>query len=136
MSVYLDKNTGRFFVQFEFRGITYKKRLPDGSTKDEANQLEINWKHDLFLEEQGLLKANDSDLWEVFVDKVYLEHVAANHSPASLDKAIKICKASMPFLRGKMLRKIKPADIEQFKAARMQAKRIPFFIVVSFFPVR
>jgi integrase len=120
MSVYLDRKTGRFFVQFEFRGIPYKKRMPDGSTKDEANQLEIGWKHDLFLEEQGLLKADNSELWEVFVDKVYLEHVAANHSPASLDKAINICKASMPFLRGKTLRKIKPADIEQFKAARMQ----------------
>lgn len=118
MSIYSSKN-GKLFIQFDFRGVTYKKHLPATISRDEAKQLEVKWRHDLFLEENGMLTHEDNAFWEQFVDCVYLEYVANNQSQASLDKAITICKASMPFFRGMKLRQIKPSDVERFKVARM-----------------
>src|SRR5262245_49346253 len=99
MSIYTNKS-GRQFIQFDFRGVTYKKHLPPTITRDEAKQIELRWRHDLYLEEQGILTPDANTLWEQFVDCVYLEHVESNQSKESLDKAITICKASMPFFKG------------------------------------
>ena len=118
MSVYTDRKTGRLFIQFTFRGETVKRRLPEGATKAQAAKLETKLKNDLFFDNQGTSE-RPSVLWEVFVDRVYLEFVAANHSHDSLEKAIVICRASMPFLKGKTIDSIKPADLEAFKTARM-----------------
>jgi integrase len=120
MSVYTDRRTGHLFIQFNFRCQTYKKFLPGSATRDEAKQIETKWRHDLFLEEQGMLVIEENETWERFVDCVYLEHVAANQSEASLEKAIAICKASMKHFKGMRIRDIKPSDIERFKAERMQ----------------
>lgn len=119
MSIYEDKKTGRLFVQFMFRGETYKRRLPSGSTRSEAKAVEAKMKHELFFASTSVRHERAQMLWETFVDKVYLEHVAANQSQISLEKAILICRLSMPYFRGKMIGDIKPSDVEQFKAARM-----------------
>lgn len=119
MSIYTDKRSGSLFIQFNFRNVTYKKFLPETVTRDEAKQIELKWRHDLFLDEQGMLTTESNDTWEKFVDRVYLEYVSANQSPASLDKAITICKASMKHFKGMRLRQIKPSDIERFKTERM-----------------
>jgi len=74
----------------------------------------------LFFDNSGTATAQAAVLWETFVDRVYLEHVAANQAASSLETAITICKASMPFLKGKAISEIKPADIERFKVSRMQ----------------
>lgn len=121
MSVLTDKKTKRLFIQFEFEGETYKKRLPAGSTVKEGEKLEIKWKHDLFFA-ANLPEEKEAVLWERFVEDVYLPHVKANNTEASLDKAIVICRAAMPFLGGKPIRDIKPSDVEQFKALRMQTQ--------------
>lgn len=119
MSVYLNRRSGRLFIQFNFRNVTYKKFLPESVTRDEAKQIEIKWRHDLFLEEQGMLTIESNDTWERFVDCVYLEYVANNQSSESLEKAITICKASMKHFKGMRIRQIKPSDVERFKTERM-----------------
>lgn len=119
MSVYTDKKTGRLFVQFMFQGETYKRRLPEGSTKVDAEKLETKLKHDLFFNNTSTPAEGPKVLWETFVDKVYLEYVAANHCQMSLDRAIAICRDSMRFFRGRPVDSIKPADVERFKASRM-----------------
>lgn len=118
MSVYTDKKTGRLFVQFMFRGETYKRRLPDGASKAEAAQLETKLKHDLFFNNAGTAANEPKVLWETFVDKTYLEYVAMN-SPGDLDRAIAICRESMRFFRGKSIDAIKPADVERLKGHLM-----------------
>lgn len=118
MSVLTDHKTGRLFVQFVFKGETKKKRLPAGTTKQEAKQFEVDWKHRLFYDRKEVSK--DDMLWEEFIDRIYLEDVAANHPPAALEKALVICKASMPFFKGMTIRSIKPADAERLKVRRMQ----------------
>lgn len=121
MSVYSDPKTDRLFIQFQCQGTPYKKRLPAGTTKQQAVQLEIKLKNQLFFDNQGFNKQDASDeLWEDFLCEVYLPHVEANQCDGSLAKAITICKASMPFLKGKTLREIKTADLERFKTLRMQ----------------
>jgi len=117
MAMYFDKKTKRHFIQFNYRGKTIKRRLPEGTTKEDADKLEVKIKHELFFESNGIT-ARQETLWESFVDRVYLEHVAANN-PANLERAIHVCKISMPFLKGMSLRQIKPADIERFKASRL-----------------
>lgn len=121
MSILTDKKTGRLFVQFQLHGTSHKKRLPTGTTKQQAIQLEVKLKNQLFFDNEGLNpKPKPQELWEVFVDNVYLEHVEANQCPGSLEKAITICKASMPFFKGMTLREIRTADVERFKTLRMQ----------------
>jgi integrase len=118
MSVYTDKKSGRLYIQFDFKGTTRKKRLPEGSTEEQAEKLELEWRHELFF---GPSVSENDILWEVFVDTVFLEHVEAN-SPASLERAILLCKESMKFFKGMTLRTIRPADVEKFKTARMKMK--------------
>lgn len=117
MPMYFCKRTNRHFIQFNYKGKTIKRRLPHGTTKEDADKLEVKIKHELFFESNGITERHET-LWETFVDRVYLEYVAANN-PASLEKAIVICKASLPFLKGMSLRAIKPAHLEKFKASRL-----------------
>ena len=83
MAMYFDKKTKRHFIQFNYRGKTIKRRLPEGTTKEDADKLEVKIKHELFFESNGIT-ARQETLWESFVDRVYLEHVAANN-PANLE---------------------------------------------------
>lgn len=117
MPTYKCKQTGRLFVQFNYQGHTYKRRLPDTATKDDARRLETKLKSQLFFDSNGLDGKPDM-LWENFVQDVYLEYVETNHPKEALDRAIVVVRNSLPFLRGKTVRRIKPADLERFKSVR------------------
>lgn len=117
MPVYVNKRTGRLFVQFDYNRQTFKQTLPEGATRAEAKKCEIKMRADVFL------RANDMAppeviTFEQFVKDVYLPHVKKN-TPASFYKADMICVAALPFFRGRDLRSIKAADIEAFKSWRM-----------------
>jgi integrase len=116
MPVYADTKTGRFFVKFTYKGQTVKRRLPEGTTKSEADKYEIKLKSELFFEAVGVAPRSDAR-FEVFAYQVFLPHVDHN-AKASFDKAVYVIKASLHFFKGKTLRSIKPADIELFKASR------------------
>lgn len=117
MPIYTDKKTKRLFIQFEFEGVSYKKRLPEGMTKRKAEQVETKWKHQLFFESSGIVSAKDI-LFEDFLIEYFLPFAEQNHSKVTFDKEVHICKVAMPFFRGKKMRQIKAADIEKFKNVR------------------
>jgi integrase len=121
MPVYTDKRNGRFFIQFRLHGETYKERLPVGTTKKQAEALEIKVKSQMLFEQHGIDVERKDFTFERFVQDYYLPHVEAN-TPASLEKALIICKAALAFLKGRQMRSIKPFDIERFKASRMTLK--------------
>lgn len=52
--IYTDKKTKRLYIQFDFLGQTYKKRLPEKTTKSEAARLETKHKNKLFFETNGV----------------------------------------------------------------------------------
>ena len=113
MPIYTDKVTGRFFVQFRHRGQLYKRRMPEGSTKEDAKLFEIELKHTLHKGSDNIADQKDM-LWESFLDTVYLEHIAATKPNEALKRAIIVLRDTMPYMKGKMLRQIKAIDVERF----------------------
>lgn len=118
MAVYQDRRNGRFFIQFCLHGETYKERLPKSTTRKEAERLEIKTKSRILFEQHDIYESRKDQTFERFIQDVYLPYVESSHSAASFERAIAICKAALPFLKGKSLRSVKPADIERFKQAR------------------
>lgn len=119
MPVYTCKDTGRLYVQFKYKGQPYKRRLPATATKDDGRRLETKLKNQLFFEASGL-EGKPEMLWEDFVQDYYLDYVEKNQPKASFDRAVVVIRNSMPFLRGKNVRQVKPVDLERFKAVRMR----------------
>jgi integrase len=122
MPVYLDSKTKRLFIKFTYKGDTVKRRLPEGMSRTDAAKLETKLKHEAFFDSHGLTDKAEVPVWERFVEDVYLEHVAANNSEGSLDKAIVICKAATKHFRGMAINQIKPADVERFKVERQNTQ--------------
>lgn len=119
MPVYTDKRNGRLFVQFDYKKQTFKQTLPPGATRKDAHKLETKMRSDVFFQAMGMAP-RDEVVFDDFVQETYLPHVQANLSPAGYIKAEYVLIAAKPFLKGKLLRSIKPADIEKFKIYRMQ----------------
>ena len=60
---------------------------------------------------------SDKDiLFEDFLIEYFLPFAEQNHSKATFNGEVGICKAAMPFFKGKNLRQIKAADVEKFKS--------------------
>jgi integrase len=117
MPIYTDKKTKRLFIKFDFDGNTYKRRLPEKTTKKQAEKVETKWKHQLFFEKNGVV--NDKDiLFEDFLIEYYLPFAEQNHSKVTFDNEVRICKSALPYFSGKHLRQIKAADVEKFKQCR------------------
>src|SRR5690606_38814046 len=89
MAVLTDKKTKRLYIQFDLHGRTYKKRLPAGTSKQDADHLELKWKHDLFFDGQ---MPRRSPSFKEFAEDVYLPYVEANQTPESLKNAIYILR--------------------------------------------
>jgi integrase len=124
MPVYLDKKTNRLFIQFQYKGESYKQRFPAKTKRSHAEAIELKWKNDLMFEERGIPTARTAVTFERFIKEYYGPHIDAHYSKDSLEKAIHICKVALPFFRGKQLRAIKPADIERFKVWRVNLPTI------------
>lgn len=118
MAVYQDKRNGRFFIQFRLHGETYKERLPKGTTRKDAERLDIKTKSQMLFEQHGVFESKREPTFERFIQDVYLPEVEASHSKDSFERSIAVCRAALPFLKGKTLRAVKPADIERFKQSR------------------
>lgn len=119
MPVYLNKQTGKFFIQFQLHGDQYKEHLPRGLTRKQAEKIEIKVKAQMLFEQHGVTERK-SITFERFVQDVYLPTIEKNVT--QFDKAIYVCKAAGPFLKGKQMRGIKPFDIERFKQSRMEKR--------------
>lgn len=121
MPIYTDKKTNRLFIQFEFEGAYYKRRLPEGITKKEAGKIETKWKHQLFFEKSGIISQRDI-LFEDFLVEYYLPFAEQNHSKVTFDREVHISKSALQFFRGKKMRQVKAADVERFKDFRTNLK--------------
>jgi integrase len=119
MPVYLDKKRNQFFIQFDYKGQTYKRRLPKGTTKKEAKDFETKLKNDLLYESFGIEKKKDI-LYEDFLADIFFPFAERHYSIEGYKNVIVIARASLPFLKGQSLRKITAADIEAFKIARQK----------------
>lgn len=120
MGVYEDKNRpGRFYIEFRYKGETYKERLPAGTTKSDALKLEIKIKNDMMFRSHGVEAKSSEMTFERFLVEHFAPHIEAHHSSESFERAINVCKAALKFLKGRTLRSIKPADIERFKISRI-----------------
>lgn len=124
MPVYLDKKTKRLFIQFKLNGQPYKERLPDGVTRKQAETIEVRVKSQMLFEQHGIETHSKNEKFERFVQDVYLPALDGQQSKDSFEKAIHICKAAMPYFKGKRMRDIKPHDIDRFKRSRMELKTL------------
>jgi len=109
VAIYLDKRSGRFFVQFDYKKQTFKQYLPKGSTRTAAQRLETKMRSDAFFQANGMTP-RDEILFEDCVQD-YLAHI--KHT-SKYDRAEDILTAAKPFLKGKLLRSIDSTDIEKF----------------------
>lgn len=123
MPVYSDKKTGRFYIQFDFKGRTYRRRLPAGTLKKDAKLYEARWRSDLLGESFGIEKKREI-LFEAFLVKYFLPFAVDHYVAAGYENVKVICAAALPFFKGKRLRRITPADIEAFKNHRLKLPTI------------
>jgi integrase len=119
MPVHQDKKTRRYRIQFDFKGQSYYRRLPDGTTRETAEQLEIKWRHDLLFESFGLEKKRDVSLKQ-FVLQNFMPFAVGHYSAEGYKNVKVICRAFIQTVGGdKSLRSITAADIEKFKYRRL-----------------
>lgn len=114
MSVYTDKRTGRLFVQFQYKGQTFKQYLPDSSSRKDAEKLETKMKSDAFFQANGMMPSQKKPLFEEFVAATYLPSLS--NSADAFERATAILTLALPFLKGKPIDEVKPADVERFKS--------------------
>jgi integrase len=119
--VYTNKKNGRLFVQFDYLGQTYKRTLPESSTKADAKKLETKLRADLFFQANGIAQKRGV-LFEEFVVDTYLPSVLESQGQAAHDRAEQILISAIPFMRGKEMRAIKADDIERFQRYRTNLK--------------
>lgn len=114
MPIYTNKDSGRIYVQFQYKGQQFKQYLPAGTTKTQAHKLEVKMRADAFFQANGMAPRDEV----VFEDAVhdYLAHIKAN--TRKYQKAEYVLIAAKPFLKTKGMRSIKPIDIERYMALR------------------
>lgn len=117
MPVYQDKRSGRLYIEFQYKKIRYKERMPEGMTKKEAERLEVKAKSDIMFSSHGI-ENKASMTFDRFIDEIY-SVTASGFKKHRWDNLVTILTALKPFVQGKPLRSIKAADLERFKASRI-----------------
>lgn len=117
MPIHTDKKTSRLYIEFQYKGTRYKERLPAGTSKKDAEKLEVKIKNDLMFQSHGVNTAKPLT-FDAFIDQFY-SSIAEGYSKARYTRTVQIVQAVVPFLKGKLMRNIKAADLERFKASRI-----------------
>src|SRR5687768_17544913 len=117
MPIYTDKKTKNLFIEFQYKGERRKVHLPKGTKPSVAEAIEIRLKNEILEQIHGIRKAPQMT-FERFLKEYFGPYIEHRYSSDSFDKAVVICKAALPFFKGKALRSIKPADVERFQQAR------------------
>ena len=118
MSIYTDKSTGRLYIEFQYKHHRHKERLPIGTTKKDAEKLEVKIKNDLMFQSHGAASETTSITFESFI-KDYYGHYAQGFAADRFERTTLLIKSAMPFFKGKAMRSIKAADLERFKESRI-----------------
>lgn len=121
MPVYQDKKTGRLYIEFQYKSIRHKERLPEGVTRAQGKELEVRIKANLMFESHGQDQSK-SVTFEDFISSTFGPYCEKRYSKDSYDKAVHICKEALPYLKGRTMRSIKAADIDRFKQSRIHLK--------------
>ncbi len=118
MAIYTDKKTSRLFIQFQYRGVTYKERLPAGTKRGDAKRIETKMRSDVTLGSFGI--GRDRNItFEAFIRDVFDPYAESHYTGrGSFDRIVIVLEAALPFFKGMPMRAIKAADVERFKAAR------------------
>lgn len=120
MPVYTDKKTGRLYIQFQFKGVTYKERFPDGKLKKEAEHDEAIWLNDLL---KGRRSERNGLVFEQFLFDIYGPYAESHYKGDSFKRSVKMTIAALDVLRGRQMKSIIPADIEKILTARQLVKK-------------
>lgn len=118
MPIYTDNKTKRLYIEFQYKGHRHKERLPEGTTKKDAERLEVKIKADLMFQSHGIETQTSVVTFRHFVEYTF-GHVADNFPKQRREHTQRIVKAAYVFFRDKPMRSIKAADIERFKASRV-----------------
>lgn len=118
MPVYTDKRTKRFYIEFQYKGVRVKERLPEGIPKKDAEKLEVKIKNDLMFQSHGIETKTSVVTFDSFVRDTF-GPVADAFPRDRYDRTVLLVKAALPFFKGKAMRNIKAADVERFKASRV-----------------
>jgi integrase len=117
VGIYIDKRTKRFYIEFQYKKHRVKERLPHGTTRKDAERVEVKMKNDLMFQSVGILAQADMS-FDHFIRDVF-SPLADTYEPDRYERTVLLVKAIKPFLRGKPMRHIKASDIERFKASRI-----------------
>jgi integrase len=117
VGIYIDKRTKRFYIEFQYKKHRVKERLPLGTTRKDAERVEVKMKNDLMFQSVGISSQADMS-FDHFIRDVF-GPIADTYEPDRYKRTLLLVKAIKPFLRGKPMRHIKASDIERFKASRI-----------------
>lgn len=110
MPVYTNKKSGTFFIKFDYKGVSYKKRLPHETTIEQAVEQEKKWKAQLSDSTKPDQVESRQILFEDFLVHYYLPYAEAEKKSFARD--VIVCKIALKDFKGRNLRSIKPLDIE------------------------
>lgn len=117
MPVYQDRKSGRLYIEFQYKGYRHKERLPKGTSRKDAERLEVKVKNDLMFQSHGV-QEQKTLTFDRFIAETF-GPVAENFKKDRYDKTVAVVKAALPFFKGKPMRSIKAADIQRFKQSRI-----------------
>jgi integrase len=112
MTVSKRKDTGQWVCDFYHNGERIRKTLKFARTKKEAEQAEAVIMNQVFQQVYGF-EPKSNKLFEDFVVENFLPYSEANKK--SFVNDVSICRVLVPYFRGKAIRQVTPALIEEFK---------------------
>lgn len=118
MPVYRDRKTKKLYIEFQYKGVKHKQHLPRGLSRADAAALELEAKHKILRQINGVA-TKDEITFDEFLKDYYGPYIDRHYSKDSLHKAIHICKEARAFFKGKTLRSIKHVEVEEFQAFRV-----------------
>ena len=116
MAVWKRRDTGKWVCDFRNNGQRYLQTLKFARTRQEAEQAEATIMADVFRQVYGLEGKKDCP-FEQFVVDHFLPYSEANKRTFYDD--VIVCRILIEFFKGRLMRSITPALVEEFKQKRL-----------------
>jgi len=116
MAVWKRRDTGKWVCGFRHNGQRYLQTLKFARTRSEAEQAEAIIMADVFRQVYGLEGKKDCPFEQFVVDQ-FLPYSEANKRTFYDD--VIVCRFLIEFFKGRMMRSITPALVEEFKQKRL-----------------
>ena len=119
MAVWKRRDTGKWVCDFRYNAHRYVQTLKLAGTRREAEQAEAIIRADLFRQAYGPVEEEEKkdSLFEQFVIENFLPYSEANKKTFYDD--VIVCRFLVQFFKGRTLRSITPALVEEFKRKRL-----------------